>query len=191
MVLLVAVSSARRADEHSGPRRASATVLVFHGGGFVLGSPQATRSVARTLARRGFAVVNVEYPLLAARGMVAGAVAWAPVSDLLGWPGAWLFFRDYRVPFAPTLRRLSPITWARGRSSPLMILHGRSDLVGADAQSRRLVARWPRAVLCSGPGGHTLDGATFLWAQAHTASILARLASPSRRKLTPEVCPTW
>ncbi len=94
--------------------------------------------------------------LLAGDGLVAAAVAKAPISDLLAWQwplGA--YGPDYfeQVGMTPeAMRRLSPLR--RRAISPLLILHGRRDRIVPPAMSRVYAVKFTRVRLWVVQGGH-------------------------------------
>ena len=117
--------------------------------------------------------------LMAARGWVDGAFAWAPVSDLARWksesrPGFvnWAPFRDSST---ATLRRVSAVRWAGRRSAPLMVTHGRDDDLVPVAQSRRLKARWPSMTLREVSGGHLPHEESYIRATETAGRFFQRL----------------
>lgn len=119
--------------------------------------------------------------LMAARGWVDGAFAWAPVSDLARWQGEsqpgfvnWSPFRDSS---RATLRRVSAVNWAGRASAPLMVTHGRADDLVPLAQSRRLKARWPAMKLREVAGGHLQHEESFLNATANAERFFQRFPS--------------
>lgn len=96
--------------------------------------------------------------LLAERGLVAGAAAKAPPSDLTSW--TW----PYRTPYAAryradiatnpaTLRRLSPL-FAHRVASPLLIVQGVGDRVVPPQINERFARRSGHVELWRVPGGH-------------------------------------
>lgn len=94
--------------------------------------------------------------LLAGDGLVAGAVAKAPISDLLAWEwplGA--YGPDYfeQIGMSPEARRrLSPLR--RHAISPLLILHGRRDRIVPLAMSGEYAVKFRRVRLWVVQGGH-------------------------------------
>jgi acetyl esterase/lipase len=86
--------------------------------------------------------------LLAAQGLVDGAFAWAPTSDLVKWQSEslpsfqdWTHFHDYGRTYGVVLKAGSAVTYASKRSSPLVAYHGLDDEIVPLAQSTRLKAK--------------------------------------------------
>ncbi len=94
--------------------------------------------------------------LLAGEGLVAAAVAKAPISDLLDWE--WplgVYGPEYfeQIGLDPEQRRdLSPLR--RPDASPLLIIHGRGDQVVPVGMSRKYAAKFRRVRLWVVEGGH-------------------------------------
>ena len=105
--------------------------------------------------------------LLAARRLVDGAYAWAPVSDVFSWrlnsevSGAdwWRYFKDLSP---QTLRRVSALSFASRRSSPALVVHGRDDRMVPFSQSVKLAKLWPSMRLRPRSGGHEVYEPSFL-----------------------------
>jgi acetyl esterase/lipase len=93
---------------------------------------------------------------LAAKRLIARAVAWAPVADLVAWThggdslGAFRGGRD-----VSTLRALSATSQADQRSAPVELVHELLDPIVPFVQSVRAARRWPAARICPLDGvGH-------------------------------------
>jgi pimeloyl-ACP methyl ester carboxylesterase len=123
--------------------------------------------------------------LLSGDGLVAAAVAKAPVSDLVSWEwplGA--YGADYfeLVGLSEAARyRLSPDR--RPAKSPLLIYQGRADRVVPPAMNEAFAAKYPHVYLWPVPGGHTTErtrpyliGKALHWL-ARTAARQARAAA--------------
>lgn len=99
--------------------------------------------------------------LLAGDGLVSGAVAKAPISDLVGW--SWplgTYGADYYEQIGMTLaarRRLSPLRRAARR--PLLILQGRRDRVVPLDMNRQYSGKWDRVHMWVVQGGHHTERA--------------------------------
>jgi acetyl esterase/lipase len=99
--------------------------------------------------------------LLSGDGLVAAAVAKAPVSDLVGW--SWPFTaygEDYyeRIGLSEEARyRLSPLR--RPERQPLLLLQGRSDRVVPPAMSEAFAAKFRQVRLWGMAGGHRAERA--------------------------------
>jgi pimeloyl-ACP methyl ester carboxylesterase len=97
--------------------------------------------------------------LLSGNGLVAAAVAKAPVSDLVGWEwpltryGAG-YFRGIGLSTAARYR-LSPMR--RPQKSPLLVYQGREDNVVPPTMNEAFAAKFKRVHLWMVPGGHTTD----------------------------------
>ncbi len=97
--------------------------------------------------------------LLSGDGLVAAAVAKAPVSDLVGWEwglgryGA-SYFDDIGLGLAARYR-LSPLR--RPQKDPLLVVQGRRDEVVPAAMSEAFAAKFRRVHLWLVPGGHFTD----------------------------------
>lgn len=126
---------------------------------------QAARSEAvRLRARYGSAVYaygssagGTLAALLAGDGLVSGAVAKAPVSDLVDWDwplGAYGpdYFERIGLSAPAARRRLSPLR--RRAREPLLILQGRHDRVVPVAMNREYAVKFKRVYLWVVQGGH-------------------------------------
>jgi dipeptidyl aminopeptidase/acylaminoacyl peptidase len=97
--------------------------------------------------------------ILAGDGLVAGAVAKAPASDLVGW--TWplsAYGEDYyeQIGLTPEARyRLSPLRRAARR--PLLVLQGRADAVVPAAMSEVFAAKFRQVRLWLLGGGHRAE----------------------------------
>ncbi|MGV1048920.1 MAG: prolyl oligopeptidase family serine peptidase [Solirubrobacterales bacterium] len=122
---------------------------------------------------------------LSGDGLVAAAVAKAPVTDLVGWewPLAAYGANYYeQVSLNEAARyRLSPDR--RPQKSPLLIYQGRSDQVVPPVMNETFAAKYPRVYLWLVPGGHTTErarpyliGKAMHWL-ARTAARQARAAA--------------
>ncbi|MGE5409095.1 MAG: alpha/beta hydrolase family protein [Syntrophothermus sp.] len=120
--------------------------------------------------------------LLAGDGLVAAAVAKAPVSDLVGWQ--WPLERygsGYyeRIDLGEAARyRPSPLR--RRQASPLLIFQGRADRVVPPAMNEAFAAKFPRVHLWMVSGGHTTDRA-HPWLIGRAMRWLARTARKQAR----------
>lgn len=124
--------------------------------------------------------------LAAARGWVDGAFAWAPVSDLVSWrranPGDSLVaFSEFKSTDRALLARLSAISYASPQSAPIVIVHGREDIVVRPEQSKRLVKRWPRAELRLVSGGHNSNEPSRIYAPRDALACFTGLSCPWAR----------
>lgn len=110
--------------------------------------------------------------LLAGDGLVSAAVAKAPVTDLPTWEWPLVAYGpDYfeRIGVGPlTALRLSPLR--RPAQQPLLIVHGRDDLVVPAAMSEAFAAKFRNVHLWLVPGGHWTErlrpavlGHAFAW----------------------------
>jgi acetyl esterase/lipase len=99
--------------------------------------------------------------LLSGDGLVAAAVAKAPVSDLVGWSWPLVTYgEDYyeRIDLSPEARyRLSPLR--RPERRPLLLLQGRSDQVVPLAMSEAFAAKFRQVRLWTIAGGHRAERA--------------------------------
>lgn len=99
--------------------------------------------------------------LLSGDGLVAAAVAKAPVSDLVGW--SWplaTYGEDYydRIGLTPEARyRLSPLR--RPERRPLLVLQGRGDRVVPLTMSQAFAAKFREVRLWVLAGGHRVERA--------------------------------
>lgn len=97
--------------------------------------------------------------LLSGDGLVSGAVAKAPVSDLVGWEWPLTAYGpEYfsQVGLGPLARyRLSPDR--RREEKPLLVYQGRGDRVVPPAMNEAFAAKYPRVHLWLVPGGHTTE----------------------------------
>lgn len=123
--------------------------------------------------------------LLSGDGLVAAAVAKAPVSDLVGWEwplGAYGPNYYEQVSLDESARyRLSPDR--RPERSPLLVYQGRGDQVVPPAMNESFAAKYPHVYLWLVPGGHTTErarpyliGEAMHWL-ARTAARQARAAA--------------
>lgn len=123
--------------------------------------------------------------LLSGDGLVAAAVAKAPVSDLVGWE--WplaVYGPNYyeQIQLGELARyRLSPDR--RRAKSPLLVYQGRGDRVVAPSMNEAFAAKYPHVYLWLVPGGHTTErarpyliGKAMHWL-ARTAARQARAAA--------------
>lgn len=123
--------------------------------------------------------------LLAGDGLVAGAVAKAPVSDLVEWPWAvetygpsyyekiGLGEETARYRFSPSLR---PEV-----KSPLLIYQGVNDQVVPATMSAAFAEKFENVHLWYVPGGHATDE-TRPWLVQRALSWLARIAARQERE---------
>jgi acetyl esterase/lipase len=97
--------------------------------------------------------------LLSGEGLVAAAVAKAPVSDLVNWEWPTTAYGpnyDEEVGLTLAARyRLSP--FRRPAESPLLVVQGRGDKVVPPAMNVAFAAKFNRVHLLAVPGGHTTD----------------------------------
>ncbi|HUC01056.1 MAG TPA: prolyl oligopeptidase family serine peptidase [Solirubrobacterales bacterium] len=97
--------------------------------------------------------------LLAGDGLVAAAVAKAPVTDLVGWEWPLTAYGpEYfeQIGLGPLARyRLSPDR--RREEKPLLVYQGRGDRVVPPAMNEAFAAKYPRVHLWLVPGGHTTE----------------------------------
>jgi len=97
--------------------------------------------------------------LLSGDGLVSGAVAKAPVSDLVGWEWPLTQYGpEYfsKIALGPLARyRLSPDR--RREEKPLLVYQGRGDRVVPPAMNEAFAAKYPRVHLWLVPGGHTTE----------------------------------
>jgi len=128
------------------------------------GAVAAARAAAREIGARypgrvyayGSSAGGTLAALLAGDGLVAAAVAKAPVSDLLDWQWPQTAIGpDYAARIgadSATLRRLSPLR--RPARRPLLVVQGRDDRVVPPAMNEAFAAKFRRVHLWSVPGGH-------------------------------------
>jgi acetyl esterase/lipase len=115
--------------------------------------------------------------LLAGDGLIAAAVAKAPVTDLVGWQ--WPLEKygpSYyeRIDLGEAARyRLSPLR--RPQRSPLLIYQGRGDRVVPPAMNEAFAAKFTRVHLWEVPGGHTTER-TRPWLISRSMKWLAQTA---------------
>jgi pimeloyl-ACP methyl ester carboxylesterase len=119
---------------------------------------------------------------LSGDGLVAAAVAKAPVSDLVGWEwplGAYGANYYEQVSLNEAARyRLSPDR--RQQKSPLLVYQGRGDRVVPPVMNEIFAAKYPRVYLWLVPGGHTTERARpYLIGKA--MHWLARIAARQAR----------
>jgi acetyl esterase/lipase len=97
--------------------------------------------------------------LLSGEGLVAAAVAKAPVSDLVTWEWPTTAYGpNYDEEVGLTLAdryRLSPLR--RPAESPLLVVQGRGDKVVPPAMNVAFAAKFTHVHLLAVPGGHTTD----------------------------------
>ena len=120
--------------------------------------------------------------LLSGNGLVAAAVAKAPISDLVSWEWPLTTYGpnyDERIGLNLSARyRLSPLR--RPAMSPLLIYQGRSDQVVPPATNEAYAAKFPRVYFWSVPGGHTTDRERP-WLISKAMHWLARTAARQAR----------
>jgi len=128
------------------------------------GAVAAARRAARALGARypgrvyayGSSAGGTLAALLAGDGMVAAAVAKAPVSDLLDWQWPQTAIGpDYAARIgadSAMLRRLSPLR--RPARKPLLVVQGRDDRIVPPAMNEAFAAKFQRVHLWAVPGGH-------------------------------------
>lgn len=150
------------------------------------GAIRAVRAAARELRLRfgpsvyayGSSAGGTLAAILAGEGQVAGAVAKAPPSDLVGWEWPLLAYGPAyydRIAVGPTARyRFSPLRRPAGR--PLLIVHGRNDGVVPIEQSEAFAAKFRRVHLWAVPGGHHTEQ-TRPWILEGAFQWLANLAA--------------
>jgi acetyl esterase/lipase len=154
--------------------RARAAGFVPHYVTYPLGDLPAAVARARAEARRlrlkfgldrvyayGSSAGGTLAALLSGDGLVAAAVAKAPVSDLVGWE--WplqrygpAYYEEIGAGLAARYR-LSPLR--RPAKSPLLIYQGRGDQVVPPAMSEAFAAKFARVHLWLVAGGHTTERA--------------------------------
>jgi len=94
--------------------------------------------------------------LLAGDGLVGGAVAKAPVSDLITWEWPLLeygveYYEEVALAYSDRYR-LSPLR--RPAKEPLLLIHGAGDRVVPISQSEAFASKFRRVHLWQVPGGH-------------------------------------
>lgn len=158
--------------EPSTAQRAIAAGFVPHYVQYPLNNMPAAVLVARAEARRlrhkfgadrvyayGASAGGTLAAELSGDGLVAAAVAKAPVSDLVGWEwplGAYGANYYEQVSLNEAARyRLSPDR--RPQKSPLLIYQGRADRVVPPVMNEIFAAKYPRVYLWLVPGGHTTE----------------------------------
>ena len=151
---------------------AEAAGFVTHYVTYPLGDVPAAVLAARAAAKELREKVGVEHvfaygssaggtlaALLSGEGLVAAAVAKAPVSDLVSWEWPTTAYGpDYDEEVGLTLAdryRLSP--FRRPAESPLLVVQGRGDKVVPPAMNVAFAAKFTRVHLLAVPGGHTTD----------------------------------
>lgn len=125
--------------------------------------------------------------LLSGDGLVGGAAAKAPVSNLVSWE--WpleqygpMYYERVRLEL-PDLYRLSPLR--RQAKEPLLIVHGIDDQVVPVSQSEAFAAKFKRVYLWEVLGGHHAERSqpevlerTLVWlaeiAEAHAQGTIPR-----------------
>jgi acetyl esterase/lipase len=152
--------------------RALAAGFVPHYVTYPLGNLPAAVDKARSEARRlrekfglgrvyayGSSAGGTLAALLSGDGLVAAAVAKAPVSDLVTWE--WPIAK-YGPEYWETLgvdlaarERLSPIR--RAQRSPLLVIQGRADNIVPATMNEAFAARYRRVRLWMVAGGHTTE----------------------------------
>jgi len=124
--------------------------------------------------------------LLAGEGLVAGAVAKAPPTDLVGW--AWplaTYGADYyeQIAASPQARyRLSPLR--RPQQRPLLVVQGRADQVVPAAMNEAFAAKFQRVYLWATPGGHHTEKA-HPWVLERALGWLGSLAAAQAARRSP------
>ena len=164
--------------------------------GTVPGSIEYARAAAAEEARSGGPVYALgvsaggtiaEY--LAVRGYLDGAVAVAPVSDLVDWPGLGPGYWEGLGMTVPMRHRWSPYENIR-RPSRLEIIHSTRDEAVPYEQSTRMVRRCGSAcelVTLQYGGPHPMS---LAWAgPASLRWFLARVARPERATPAPDATP--
>jgi acetyl esterase/lipase len=133
--------------------------------------------------------------LLAVRGRVDGAVAFAAPTDLLSWPAEAGWWGRFGATHAER-RAASPYRRVTRRSAPLLLMHDPRDIVVPFGQSERLARKVPRAVLVRARAGYLAHvwrpanrryamrwlsrRATGTAASTHTAT-----SAPARKRVVP------
>ena len=186
---------------------ASAVGFVTHYVTYPLGDVPAAVVAARAAAKEMREKVGVENvfaygssaggtlaALLSGEGLVAAAVAKAPVSDLVSWEWPLTAYGpEYEEEVGLDLAaryRLSPLR--RPAESPLLVVQGRGDKVVPPAMNVAFAAKFPRVHLRPVPGGHTTDKArpyviadAMRWL-AHTANLQARAKARAEAQIRKE-----
>jgi pimeloyl-ACP methyl ester carboxylesterase len=122
--------------------------------------------------------------LLAGDGLVSGAVAKAPVSDLVDWPWATEtygsnYYEKVGLGEEAARYRFSPSLRAEVKS-PLLIYQGVNDQVVPAAMSAAFAEKFENVHLWYVPGGHATDE-TRPWLVQRALSWLARIAVRQER----------
>lgn len=148
------------------------------------GAVLAARAEARRIGNRhpgrvyayGSSAGGTLAALLAGDGIVGGAVAKAPISDLLNW--SWpldAYGADYfeRIGLSPAARRrLSPLR--RPARRPLLLVHGVRDAVVPIGTSEAFASKFRQVHLWPLAGGHHLER-TRPWVLERSFAWLAGL----------------
>jgi acetyl esterase/lipase len=132
------------------------------------GAVLAARAAARELRERygpsvyayGSSAGGTLAALLAGDALVAGAVAKAPPSDLVGWEWPLSaygldYYERIGLGSGEARYRLSPLR--RPAKRPLLLVHGRNDRIVPIAQSEAFAAKFRRVHLWAVPGGHRTE----------------------------------
>lgn len=127
------------------------------------------RRLGRPLYAVGTSAGGTIAAYLAVRGRVDGALAVAPLSDMVDWREPWAGFWD-GLGMTPELRRRWSPCHNVGRSAPLQIVHSRQDEVVPYEQSVRMVRR------CGAP----CDLVTLAQGGGHTMSVVWQLPAALR-----------
>jgi pimeloyl-ACP methyl ester carboxylesterase len=122
--------------------------------------------------------------LLASEGLISGAVAKAPVSDLVNWPWATEtygsnYYEKVGLGEESARYRLSP-TQQPEVKSPLLIYQGVADQVVPATMSAAFAEKFENVHLWYVPGGHATDE-TRPWLVQRALSWLARIAASQER----------
>lgn len=122
--------------------------------------------------------------LLAGDGLVAGAVAKAPVSDLVDWPWAVetygsTYYEKIGLGEEAARYRLSPSLRSEVKS-PILIYQGVADQVVPATMSAAFAEKFENVHLWYVPGGHATDE-TRPWLVQRALSWLARIAAQQER----------
>jgi pimeloyl-ACP methyl ester carboxylesterase len=126
--------------------------------------------------------------LLAGDGLVSGAVAKAPVSDLVDWPWATetygsSYYEKVGLGEESARYRLSPSLRSEVKS-PLLIYQGVNDQVVPATMSAAYAEKFENVHLWYVPGGHATDE-TRPWLVQRALSWLARIAVRQERAAAP------